>query len=196
MKQTNISDDLDCGEAESRLLTEIANRNESDEALAIGYQAFEKIYQQYSRRLLAFLASRVRTNELEDVHQIVWQRIWIALPEKFDGKNFRAWLFRVAKNVLIDQYRSRKLEFAVDFASVDLEIAAESGRLEEDFESQELLSNCLARLEESMYQIVRSRLEGEDYVEICERLELPISRAHKLFFHAKEQLNRCVAGGM
>ena len=59
--------------------------------------------------LRAWLASRIPRDEVDDVFQEVWLRICRELAARFDGVNFRAWMFRIANNLLVDRGRRRKV---------------------------------------------------------------------------------------
>ena len=59
-------------------------------------------------------------------------------------------------------------------------------------ERMEVLTRCLGKLQKDMAELVRSRLSGESYEDICSRLGLPPARAHKLFHTAKTQLTSCI----
>mgnify|MGYP000188555021 CR=1 FL=1 len=54
-----------------------------------------------------YVALRVRRREdAEDITQLVFERIVIALPRyRHHGKPFRAWAFRIARNAVIDHHR-------------------------------------------------------------------------------------------
>jgi DNA-directed RNA polymerase specialized sigma24 family protein len=56
----------------------------------------------------------------------------------------------------------------------------------------EALRRCLERLTQPQAAVVQSRLAGDDYPEVCRRLRLEPSQAHKLYHTAKELLNTCV----
>src|SRR5262245_20124763 len=75
--------------------------------------AFRALYDRHAGSLVAFLRARV-PDEADDIHQDVWLRIMDAL-ERFDGENFRAWAFRIARNILVDRWRK------VSIATVSLE---------------------------------------------------------------------------
>ncbi len=51
---------------------------------------------------------------------------------------------------------------------------------------------CLEKLEAQIVELVRSRLAGEGYPEICKRLEINARRAHMLYHKASKQLQTCV----
>ena len=173
----------------------IKSRDDSTTAMHRANSSFERLYERHGRLLLAFLSSRVNRSDLEDVHQSVWQKIWQYIPTQFRGGSFRAWMYQIARNHLIDLRRKKQ----PDELSESVDPADHSSSPDEplaDQERQEILSRCLGRLKEEMADIVRSRLSGEDYSEICTRLQIKTSRAHKLFFQAREQLTGCVQKAM
>jgi DNA-directed RNA polymerase specialized sigma24 family protein len=59
-------------------------------------------------------------------------------------------------------------------------------------ERAEALRRCLEKLEATVVELVRARLAGEDYVAICQKLNLKPARAHKMYHQAKGQLQSCV----
>ena len=154
--------------------------------------AFTLLYRRYARLLRSFLASRVTPSELDDVEQTIWQRIWVHLPQQFSGGNFRAWMYQISRNFLIDQTRrKRSTPFPEGFDVEDVHVAPPDMTLMEH-ERIGALEACLKRLPEQMNNLVRARLSGDDYDAICERMDLPVPRAQKLFFQAKEALVSCL----
>lgn len=181
---------------DEELAERIARRQDSDRAWGLAQEACGELYARHARRLLAFLAARIGRSDLEDVHQAVWQRVWQSLPDGFRGGNFRAWLYQIARNHLIDLGRKRRTE-ALEGESG---LAAPHGRGPEEVllerERMAVLARCLDKLGEPARGIVQARLAGASYTEICERLQLLPERAHKLFHLAKEQLQECVQRAM
>lgn len=86
----------------------ISRRDDSTEYWQQAQRHFEQLYNRHSRLLLAFLSSRVNRSDLEDIHQAVWSRVWQYLPTHFDGQNFRAWLYQIARNYVIQLGRKKK----------------------------------------------------------------------------------------
>ena len=84
--------------------------------------AFARLYDLYADRIYAYVRSRVRTTEdAEDLTETVFMKAWEAIGSYDDrGLPFSAWLFRIARNVVID--RHRKSEREPD--AVDLNAAA------------------------------------------------------------------------
>lgn len=188
-----MSTDLDqTAASDETLAADIAEREVGDAAMRRAQDAFHQLYGRHARKLLAFLASRTHRSDLEDVHQAVWQRVWQRLPEAFQGGNFRAWLFQITRNYLIDLSRKRRPElFDEERELSDSRLVDPVGQLVEQ-ERMTALGHCLDNLSREMAKLVRSRLAGDSYHAIYEQLEIPPARAHKLFHQAKAQLRDCV----
>jgi RNA polymerase sigma-70 factor (ECF subfamily) len=177
---------------DEELATRAARPRTPASALSAAQQAFDALYERHARPLLAFLAGRVRRSDLGDVSQVVWQRVWEHLEDKFDGGSFRGWLFQIARNYLIDLSR-RKQPVVVEQLPDRTDDKAK--RPDEVFlgrEQQQLLQRCLERLPAKQAELVRGRLGGEDYEEVGSRLGLTPAQAHKLFHTAKTALQACV----
>jgi len=186
---------MDDTNTDEELAAVVAARNTSEKALEQAVAAYEALYRRHSRLLLAFLSSRTTRNQLEDLHQVVWQKVWQFLPGQFKGGNFRAWLYQIARNQLIDFSRKRKPTDSSE-AVESAHTTEEPGAALLDEEKKQILQRCLQHLQQEMADIVRGRLAGENYDTICERMDLAPARAHKLFFQAREQLSGCVQKAM
>ncbi len=69
---------------------------------------------QYGRRLFGFIRSRVRTlEEAEDITQEVWFQ-FSKLVDTESIEQVNAWLFRVARNKITDNYRKKKVDLLDD----------------------------------------------------------------------------------
>jgi RNA polymerase sigma-70 factor (ECF subfamily) len=156
-------------------------------------QEFDRFYRQHAREVLAFLAARVQpAADAADVAQEAWLRAWNALG-RFDGRNFRAWLFEIARNAAIDHNRRHRPETLAELADRPDGKAQppEAGLIDED--ERQRLARCLERLSASQRELVRGRLGGESYETLCGRLGLGRSEAYKHYFEATRQLQECVA---
>jgi RNA polymerase sigma factor (sigma-70 family) len=179
-------------QTDEQLAAAAARRGDSDRALAASGDAFERLYRRHAPLLLAFLAARARPRDRDDLHQEVWRRAWDHLPQHFDGHDFSAWLFQIARNALIDHGRKRKAEALADPEAVpDGRAGRDDDRLVEH-ERMEALRRCLEKLSSPAAEVVRARLAGEEYSELCRRLGMNSGQAYKLFHSAKDQLKTCV----
>jgi RNA polymerase sigma-70 factor (ECF subfamily) len=178
--------------SDEQLAAVIARREQSAPAWRAAQNACQELYQRHARRLLAFLAARVKRSHLEDLHQDIWQRVWQHVAGGFHGGNFRAWLYMIARNCVTDQGRKKQLsplgetqdlpdvrQRPAEAALVDVELTA-------------LLHRCLQRVATEAASVVQARLAGESYQDICQRTGLKPETAHKLFHQAKAQLQACV----
>lgn len=159
-------------------------------------EALETLYERHAPALLAFLAARSSAADAEDLHHDLWLRVWKHLPDAFHGGNFRAWLFEIARNLLIDRARRKRpdrLDEAVEH--VDHHPDASPLGVVLDRERQRVLADCLAKLEKrnaTAAALVRGRLGGAGYDELCPRLGLNEGAAYKLWHEAVKQLQTCV----
>src|ERR1041384_4218537 len=73
-------------------------------------QAFGRIFDAYAAPVHRFIASRVhRPSDAEDLTQLVFVKALEALPRyQSRGVPFGGWLFRLARNAVIDQIRTRR----------------------------------------------------------------------------------------
>jgi RNA polymerase sigma-70 factor (ECF subfamily) len=79
--------------------------------------AFERLYSRYREPLYRFLL-RTAPSDAEDLCQETWTRV-IHARERFQDGSFRAWLYRIARNLHIDLVRRRTLRPVAD--GVELE---------------------------------------------------------------------------
>lgn len=85
-------------------------------------QAFGKLYDQYVKEIFRFVALRVRSShEAQDLTAEAFLKAWqyISSQQK-QVKDFRALLYRIARNVVIDHYRSSRKE-SVSFEQGEME---------------------------------------------------------------------------
>ena len=153
-------------------------------------EEFLSLYEEHARPLLAWLSTRVLRSDLDDVHQEIWTKVWAKKRASFRGGNFRAWLFTVARNHLVDRHEKKPAtplmqdpeENHVDARQVTpCDIAI-------DQERRDVLARCLMQLSEVRRRVVEKRLVGSDYETIAAELGISAAQAHSHFFAAKKQL--------
>lgn len=133
-------------------------------------RAFSALYERHARRLYTFLARHSRDRHLaEDLLQETFLRVFTHRRAYRASGQFRAWLFTIARRLLIDHVRrERPVWDAPDVADQ----APASGSPEshaEARESLERLEGALAALPSSLREVVLlSRLVGLRADEIAE----------------------------
>ncbi len=71
--------------------------------------AFQTLYECYARPLFTFFLGYTADARLaEELVNDTFMRVWQALPRYREEGHFRAWLFRIARNLAADQYRRNK----------------------------------------------------------------------------------------
>ena len=104
--------------SDEKLAAQAAARDAAGRPSDGARQAFSQLYDRHAPSLFAFLAARVRRSQVDDVHQVIWQRLWeILLRQPFEG-HFRGWLFKIARNYLIDLSRKHVTEPLAEGADV------------------------------------------------------------------------------
>jgi len=141
-------------------------------------KAFNLLYERYSRNLYCFSLSLLKTHEdAEGVVQEVFYRVWSKRNELQDQKVFKSFLFKLAYNVSIDQFRKRAKDqkyeqFVIHQAQryyIDPANVLEYEQLKEQVEK------AIEELPKKRKQVYRmSRLEGLSYKEIAHSKQITI----------------------
>ncbi|PIR07006.1 MAG: hypothetical protein COV55_01100 [Candidatus Komeilibacteria bacterium CG11_big_fil_rev_8_21_14_0_20_36_20] len=79
--------------------------------------AFAFFYDKYVSRIYRFVMIKVSNKQIaEDLTQDIFLKIWQHLVDKRHIKNFQAFIFRIARNAVIDHYRrSNRQELPLDY---------------------------------------------------------------------------------
>ncbi|NPV42207.1 MAG: sigma-70 family RNA polymerase sigma factor [Anaerolineae bacterium] len=84
------------------------------EAIAGDKQAFGRLYDHFAGQIFRYLIFRVEERAVAaDMTEEVFLRAWEKLPHfgrEGRGLNFRAWLYRIAHNLVVDHYRTARPE--------------------------------------------------------------------------------------
>lgn len=166
----------------------------SDQALAARAQqnpaAFEPLYDRYLEPIYAYCYRRLGTRELaEDATSQVFTQTLAALP-KFRAHSFRAWLYTIARNVVVDVYRNHPALPLIDDASLD-------GLVDDDqidLRASELdVRQLLAQLTPEQREVVELRLSGMTGPEVAEALGRSHGSVRALQFRAYQHLRALLA---
>lgn len=127
-------------------------------------------------------ALRMTRDEIEaqDLVQDAYLRAYRFFDKFEKGTNFRAWLFKILKNIYINKYhKESKMPQMVDISSVedsgDLANAATSeNEIFDELLDDEVMSAMDALPEKFRLAIILSDLEGFAYKEVAEILDIPV----------------------
>ncbi len=103
-------------------------------AAASNSEAFTQLYNRYLKPTYAFIAFRVKPEEAEDLTSVLWMKILDRLPTLENPKPevFRAWIFTMARNLVIDHYRKHKNTVPLDEIELEDPTPLNKSFLEED----------------------------------------------------------------
>ena len=88
-------------------MSEKINEKELVEKIKKNKNLFSKVYELYYRRILAYIRKRVSgTATAEDIASTVFEKAFRNIDDfKWQGISLSSWLFRIARNLVIDHYR-------------------------------------------------------------------------------------------
>ncbi|UYN90210.1 MAG: sigma-70 family RNA polymerase sigma factor [Anaerolineales bacterium] len=144
------------------------------EAINGGQQAFAVLYDAYVDSIFRFIYIRVEDQQTaEDITSGVFLRAWEKLGKyQQRGLPFRAWLFRIARNAVIDHYRTRKevapLEAAINVTDKNAHSVSDGVALK--LEAENIL-NLMHHLTEDQRNVLTLKLvHGLDTEEVAKIL--------------------------
>ena len=167
-------------------------------------KAFRELYDTYHKAVYQFLAFRLaRREDAEDLAAQVFVRVWeYVTAEENEVKNFRAFIYRIARNLLTDFYRAKSnhenMTVSID-AAQETDTPLEIPDIRDLFEAQvlasdeEMLGRALLTLKDEYREVITLRFMGElSLKEIAHVMEKEPGTVAVLLHRAKESLGKAV----
>jgi RNA polymerase sigma-70 factor (ECF subfamily) len=163
---------------------------------------FNQLYSQYHRVVFAYLLTHVSHRETaKDLLQEAFLRIWNQINVGFElGLNeSRYWIYRIAKNLVVDYYRRRstqnRTQERIKADAVANPTASRSA--EEIFETKERsldIEQAIRRLPEELQRVLTLQFVGQmNSTEIGELLDIPAGTVRYRLCVARKQLRHELA---
>src|SRR4051812_8117672 len=164
-------------------------------------RAFERLYERYHRRIAAYIYGMVNDYaRAEDITQDVFMSALRRMRETDRPIAFKPWIYEIAKNACIDQFRRSKRAEEVSYDADEGLAAADYGRLVttgptpdaavDQKMSLDHLCGAFGGLSETHHEILVMReLEGLSYREIGERLGMSRPSVESTLFRARRRLS-------
>ena len=167
------------------------------EAQAGNRHAFGSIFDEYAGPIYRFVVSRVgRPSDAEDLTQLVFVKALEALPRyQARGVPFGGWLFKLARNAVIDHARTHREQVAIEAAGE--RPADEAGPeaiavLRDDLDA---VAKAMIELTEDQREVIELRFFGGLTIDECSAaLSVSSRTAHRHFESARRWLFAQLAG--
>jgi RNA polymerase sigma-70 factor (ECF subfamily) len=154
-------------------------------------EAFGDLYERHLGAIYRYIYYRVGETRLaEDLTETTFLKAWQALPRfRIGGTPFRVWLYRVAHNLLVDHYRTRKEQVPL---SVHPPMADPSPSPEEELiarDRRDWVSAAIARLSPDYQEVLTLRfVNGLSHSEAAEVLGRSVGAVRVLQHRALKAL--------
>jgi RNA polymerase sigma-70 factor (ECF subfamily) len=161
-------------------------------------EAFRLVVRTYGLSLRSFLASQVyHMDDVDDLAQEVFLAALRGLPGFRRDEDFGAWLRGIARNKLLNHFRSaaRRNDALLRFReevlqAVEPELEADASESRAD--RIEALLRCISRLPDRLRQVVHAGLYGEKPAQLAAALETSVGAVYTLHYRANRLLRDCV----
>lgn len=158
---------------------------------------FLTLYEAHAPALRTFLF-RAPQAERDDLFQEAWVRVqqrWNDFDwSSFNERGFRAWLFEIARNLVIDLARKKRPGAIDDFDRHRDQRQRNPEHTMIESEEAEKLRDCLQKLAEPFQSVARARIKGDSNDEIAARLGVPKETVFTRWHRAVQKLTECVNG--
>lgn len=104
-------------------------------------EAYAELYDTYVAGVYRFVSFKVATRELaEDITSEAFLRAWHYLLESHDVMSFAGLIYRIARNLVIDHYRAKRITVSLD---ENIEADTENEILSDEGVQLELMENSI-----------------------------------------------------
>jgi RNA polymerase sigma-70 factor, ECF subfamily len=158
-------------------------------------EAFGDLYEMYLNPIFRYIYYRVHNNaDAEDLTETVFLKAWEALPAyQISEAPFKAWLYRIAHNVIIDQYRLFRYESSLESQPFlyDDELGPEEKATSQ--ENNERLFEAFSQLEPAYQEVLSLRfISGLSHAETGSVMARSAGAVRVLQHRALHALRNCL----
>ena len=164
--------------------------------------ALDLLIEKYLKVIYGFTYKNVGSvTDAEDITQEVFVKVWKNIKKFDQEKNFKPWLFQIAKNTSIDFLRKKK---SIPFSRFENEqgqnplidnMVAPPASLIEKLSDKQTVATAMGGLSEKEQKLVNLRnIEGLSFREIAEKLKESINTIKSRYRRALLILKRNIKG--
>jgi len=153
--------------------------------------SFRELVDRYKDLVFALIARTVQDrSRAEDLAQDVFLRIHRGLPYFRGEARLSTWIYRIVANVCAQDHGQRRPTVALDDEATRVHPAARDRQFA-DLELRDRLEKAVARLPANYRLLVAAHyLEGVQYEDLAEALQVPLGTIKTQLYRAKQQLRR------
>jgi RNA polymerase sigma factor (sigma-70 family) len=130
-------------------------------------QEFAHLYREYLPHVYRYCYRSLGNQEAaEDATSQIFTQALAALPRYTSG-SFRAWLFTIAHNVVVDEARRRRPTSSLDLAETLVDPAPQLDEALIETETRQTIVALMSQLSPTQRQVLELRLSGLTAVEIA-----------------------------
>jgi len=166
-------------------------------------KAMDMLVERYRQSLFSWLLGMTgNRSDAEDLFQEIWLRV-IKNAARFNNVSFKAWMWKIAKNLLIDFRRKRRPDVSLDAVTdeenvplVDRLVAPDvnpARQIELDDMTRRVMQ-AVATLPDMQREVFLMRTQGSlSFKEIAAALEVPLNTALGRMHDAMNKLKKLLA---
>jgi RNA polymerase sigma-70 factor, ECF subfamily len=119
-------------------------------------QAFGDLYEKYLADIYRYVYYRIADeHEAEDITETIFLQAWEAIPHiHLDGFRFKAWIFRIAHNKVVDRYRTNHQMEALDDHEIYSDEANNPETVLQINENTRTLALAISKLDSTLQDIL------------------------------------------
>jgi RNA polymerase sigma-70 factor (ECF subfamily) len=163
--------------------------------------AYERLYDQYAGLIGSIAKSYLNSDDVEDVIQEAFLRVYKSIKNFKGDSSFTTWLYRIAVNVCKDQLKryAKRSETMTNFEDEDSSISEPAGdqnvelSAEKELDAEDV-NSILRRLSEDDQELIRLRdVQDLDYEEISEIVDKPLGTVKSRIHYARKRLKKLLS---
>ena len=153
--------------------------------------AFQELVDTYKNLVFALIARTVQDRaRAEDLAQEVFLRIHRGLPYFRGEAQLSTWIYRIVSNVCVQEQGRPRAAASLDDERTRARPTAADRRFD-DLELRDRLEKAIARLPPHYRLLIAGHyLDGVQYEDLAEALQLPLGTIKTQIYRAKQQLRR------
>jgi RNA polymerase sigma-70 factor (ECF subfamily) len=169
-------------------------------------EALAELIQAHQQRVVSTVAKMLGSEtEAEDVAQLVFIRVWKSAPRYEPTAKFTTWLYKITRNLVLNELRRRNRHSTLSLQSVSGEddrpqeiadrrsTSPDASLLEEEL--QKAIESAIGALPEvQRMALILRRYDELSYEEIADVLELTVPAVKSLLFRARAELREKLRG--